>query len=369
MSKLRLSSRFNGPWIILAVSLALALLVAWFAYAYLQQRERALQQQAANAARGHHRPDVAVVVPIEDSNVGAVLTKEKFVSRPIEDDLVYPDTLLAADFDTYEGQKLAQPVLHGRPVRISDLIVPEVKNVANIIPDGKRALTVEIDNLNSISHTVHPGDHVDIFLLSATDKAVAGGSGGGSGDKSGQPQASLFMQDMLLIATGHEFEDVLGRRAPNVDKMVQPGSIGGRDGEVKEYDTVTLLVSPAEAEKLLVGQRLGTYRIALRGKKDQEPVNVKPLTGSDVMAQAAGTRLRSVEYIIGGKGELKRDKVEIPPPGFPVGMRPGPAAAPPSSAQPPANAPTLTDAQLNRAIWDRASATGSAAAAAPATGN
>jgi pilus assembly protein CpaB len=371
MSKFRILSRLNGPWVILAISLASALLVSWFAYIYLQQREHSLQQQAVSAARGHRRPDVVVVVPIEDSNVGAVLTKEKFVARPIEDDLVYPDTLLAADFDTYEGQKLAQPVLHGRPVRMSDLVVPAVKNVASIIPDGKRALTIEIDNLNSISHTVHAGDHVDLFLLSTVEKSSTAGSSaesGSGGDKGGQAQASLFMQDMLLIATGREFEDVVGHQTPNIEKMAQPGSINGREGEAKEYDTVTLLVSPIEAEKLLVGQRLGNFRIALRGKKDENPVNVKPLNGNDVMQQATGAH-RSIEYIVGGKGEIKRNRMDVPTSGFTSRPSTVSAAAIQAAAQVTGSAQPLTDEQLNHAIWNRGSVTEPGATHVSGAGN
>ncbi|UUZ50477.1 hypothetical protein LP420_11825 [Massilia sp. B-10] len=63
----------------------------------------------------------------------------QFRPRKVEADLVYPDTVLAADFAALEGAKLARPVLRGRPLRLTDLVVPEVKDVSSILPPAGSA--------------------------------------------------------------------------------------------------------------------------------------------------------------------------------------------------------------------------------------
>ena len=286
--------RLKSPWVLLVLAAGLAALVAYIAYAYLQQREQRIKEEVtARSARGQ-TPKIAVVVPRDDARVGIVIDQGIFVTRDIEQDLVYPDTVLANDFAGVRGQRLARPVLRGRPLRITDLQAPEVTDVASVLPVGMRAITIEIDSVNSIAQTLRPGHRVDVFLLSKANKPRDA-----EVPEMALNQATLFMQNLSVLATGQEFQDVAASDPERAAKMVRPGEVAG--AREKGFDTITLLVSPGEAARLLVGQKMGSFRVALRGRKDVDVIALRTLTGGDVMPPGNG-RIGGIEFIVGGKG-------------------------------------------------------------------
>lgn len=292
------AAKLKHPLVLLLIAALLAGAVAWAAYYYLQQRELAMKAELSAANRSDAAPQVSVVVSSVDAPANTVVDGATFVARQIEADLVYPDTVLSADFNSIQGQRLARPLLRGRPLRLTDLVAPEIHDVASVLPAGRRALTIEIDNLNSIAQTLRPNHHIDIFLLSKAPKPQA--AAGVEPDELALEQATLYMQNMVVLATGKEIYDV-GRDAGGAaEKMVRPGEV---DNKEHGYDSVTLLVTPAEAARLMVGQRIGTFRVALRGASDRAPVALAPLRGSDLLPAAQRRRDQGIEFIVGGKGD------------------------------------------------------------------
>lgn len=300
---------FKRPVILLLLAAALAAGVAWLAYHYLQRREAAMAAALSARSERHAGQLVAVAVPRIDAAVGTIVDTGTFVSRPVEDDLVYPDTVLARDFDTLRGQALARPVLHGRPLRLSDVVAPAVRDVAAILPAGRRALTIEIDNVNSIAQTLRPHHRIDLYLLHRD---------AGQDEGQDQERATLYMQDVAVLATGAEFRDV-----------AQAGEAEGKD---RSYDTVTLLVTPAEAARLVMGQKLGSFRVALRGVHDRTPVHLATLRARDLLPGAADangtrgeTRDAGIEFIVGGRGEQLISALAQPPSSSQRALRPAPS--------------------------------------------
>jgi pilus assembly protein CpaB len=300
------ATAWGRPLILLLMAAALASGVAWLAYRYLQKREAALAAEFSARDRRNAASLVAVAVPRADAAAGTVVDTTTFVSRPVEDDLVYPDTVLARDFDALRGRTLARPVLRGRPLRLSDMTAPAVRDVAAILPPGRRALTIDIDNVNSIAQTLRPSHHIDLYLLHKGVVAEQGGE---------QERATLYMQDVVVLATGTEFRDIgqAGAGTVNTAEMARPGDVEGHD---KTYDTVTLLVTPAEAARLVVGQKLGSYRVALRGAGDRDAVRLATLRGGDLLSgprDAAKARDAGIEFIVGGRGDRLISELALPP--------------------------------------------------------
>lgn len=336
----KLVARLTSPITLLLVATALAAGVAVLAYLYLQKREASIKDELTASAKRPATVTVRVVVPTADAKIGTILNTANFVARPVEEDLVYPDAILADDFASMEGMRLARPVLRGRPVRLTDVQQPEVADVATVVPAGSRAMTIDIDNLNSIAQTLRPHHHVDIFLLSKAPKPARGGA---TVDDSTLEQATLFMQDMVVLATGKEFQDVGRTPEEQANKMVRPGEVEGASD--KNFDSITLLVKPHEAAKLLVGQKMGSFRVVLRGKQDHAPLAMRPLRSGDLMPAAERGRDGGIEFIVGGRGNivsqvaLAPSQQQQPPTATPaIPGLPGPAAG----AAAPAIAPSPT---------------------------
>lgn len=305
----KLAAKLRSPLFLLLLATGLALGVAALAYTYLKQREETMKADLTAKSRKAAAPMVSVVVPKVDVGINTPLNNINFVSRPIEEDLVYPDTMLAKDFASMGGLKLARPVLRGRPVRASDLQQPVVNDVAAILPAGTRAMTIDIDNLNSIAQTLRPHHRVDIFLLSKAPKPLPV-NGVVAPDDKALEQASLFMQDMIVLATGKEFQDVSKPGTANT-KMVRPGEVeGARD---TSFDSITLLVRPDQAAKLMVGQKMGTFRVVLRGTNDRDALALRPLRAADLMPAVRRPRDAGIEFIVGGRGDNVVSRLAVPP--------------------------------------------------------
>ena len=335
----KLLARLTSPIALLLLATALAAGVALLAYVYLQKREESIKSELAEKSQKKVTPKVSVVVPKVDAKANTILNASNFVSRPVEEDLVYPDTILASDFASMEGLRLARPVLRGRPVRLTDLQQPEVQDVASVVPPGSRAMTIDIDNLNSIAQTLRPHHHVDIFLMSRAPKPSL--RDGPPMDDKALEQATLFMQDMVVLATGKEFQDVNHTPEDQANKMVRPGEVEGASD--KNFDSITLLVTPQQAAKLLVGQKMGAFRVVLRGKQDHDALAMRPLRAAELMPASARGRDSGIEFIVGGNRGSIVSLLQIPPsqqPALAAAQTPQPAAPPgvPAPAT-PANLP------------------------------
>ncbi len=286
----------RSPWGLLVIALFFAAGLSFAIFEYLQDREQRLKEEiTAQASNQENTPTISVVVPLGDAGAGSVISSENFAVRTVAEDLVYEDTIKASDFEQFSGQKLARPVLGGRPVRITDLMAPEVKNVALVVPNGMRAVTIPIDNLNSIAQTLRPGNQVDIFLLSRAPKLQE------NLPDEALDQASLFMQNMEVLAVGRDFADPrLGQDI--ADRMVRAGDVQETEGP--SYETATLLVTPAQAAKLLIGQQLGNFRLTLRGHEDSHIISLATLSSGSFMPSPPPlpTPIQGVQYIVGGSG-------------------------------------------------------------------
>lgn len=312
-----LSSRLKSPWLLMLGATLLAGGIAYLAYLYLVQREARIKEEVGARAAKLQGPKASVVVPRVNAAAGTPVELDIFVGRDIDADLVYADTVTVNDFERVRGQRLARDVLKGRPLRLTDLQAPEVRDVASILPAGTRAVTIEIDDINSIAQTLRAGHRVDVFLMSKFEPAK-----GVDIPEAARQQVSVFMQNLKVIATGKEFQSVDPEQLQRAEKMVRPGDLR-REGET--YNTVTVLVNPREAQRLLVGSKLGSYRVALRGKADEATVSVPPLLAADLLPGSGGKAAeRSVEYIVGGRqggapANLVASMVPIGPPQLPSG--------------------------------------------------
>ena len=342
-----LLQRAKSPWVLLLFALAIAAGISLLTFKYLENRERRIKEDAAAQAIGKERvPEVAVVVPMSDVGIGTIVTQRAFAARSIPQDLVYQDTIKASDFEFFNGQKLARAVQKGRPLRISDLLAPQVHDVAAVVPAGKRAVTIAIDNLNSIAQTVRPGNFLDIFLVNRAPRLDE------KMPDEGLDQAMLFMQSMEVLAVGQDFNDP--RLHPDLKQnMARPGDLPNSDA--RNYDTVTLLVTPAQAAKLIIGQKMGAYRVALRGRDDDNTLDMAVLKSSDFIPSLPKSRDQGIEFIVGGGAGNSTNILSIRPVAADLNAPPPTQTA----AINPLSAQSLEKALMNMATAANAPKTGS----------
>lgn len=317
---LRILAGVNRMWLMLGAAVVLGLLATWLAVNYLKGREARMAEDLAARQRGG--PTVAVVVPVKDLPRGAKLAEGLVAARPISADLVYEDMITADQFDKIAGQRLLRPVLKGRALRRGDVFDEHLRDFSDQIEVGMRAITLETDEINSISQMLRPGNLVDLYLIAPE----ANGAG---------QQVLPLLDRVKIVATGQNL------------KPAEPTGPGERPGREVGYTTITVEVIPEDAARLALAQQSGRIRAVLRNPEDEEEADIGRVNTRTLMrmarARAQGDEDLgdSVEFIIGGKGSGggAGAPVNINVPGLTL---PGvPQAAPPSAQVSPAQNPAL----------------------------
>lgn len=218
---------------------------------------------------------MVVVVPNQNMARGDVIDTDRMATRPVPAEFTAPDAIKPEEIDQFVGQKLAWPIKRGAPLLRSH-IDPGSKAFATQLKPGKRALTIQVDDVNSTSGMVVPGNYIDLLLIRE-----------GANGEVVQP---LF-QNLLVMATG---QMVQGAESPMSASQ-----------ESKSYSTLTLELSPDQSARLILAQKLGSIRAVLRGQGDQEIVSQGAIGVSDLLATGKRTVKPSnnVEFIIGGNSD------------------------------------------------------------------
>lgn len=120
------------------------------------------------------------------------------------------------------------------------------------VEPGKRALTVRDSKVMGSGGLVTPGSRVDVVVT--YDQP----------GKSGEKVTKIILENTLVLATGTELEPKIGK--------------DGRE-ELANTDFFTLMVTPAEAERLALAADLGSMHMALRKPGDNDLVTT---SGADV---------------------------------------------------------------------------------------
>ena len=140
--------------------------------------------------------------------------------------------------------------------------------LSGILDDGKRALTVKVDAVAGVAGFVYPGDRVDALM----DMAM---------QSEGQQEhfSKTILHDIMILTTGQIWE--------------QKG-----DNKPMVVNTVTLEVSPDQAEVLNLASNNGKIRLALRNRNNK------------TVAQTSGV---TTSILINGAVAKKEEKVAAQP--------------------------------------------------------
>jgi pilus assembly protein CpaB len=112
---------------------------------------------------------------------------------------------------------------------------------------GRRAVSISVDVVSSVSGFVAPGDRVDILLTRKLE---------------GKLVSSVILQDITIIA---------------VDQRSNSEAMSPRVGR-----TVTVEVDTVQAQKLALAQRIGSLSLTLRGIGETTDGDLEPVTADSL---------------------------------------------------------------------------------------
>ncbi len=156
-----------------------------------------------------------------------------------------PPRFIKEDYrDDIVGQTTNVTIKKGSPVLTSDLAsTDDEARLSQIIQDEMRALALPVNEVNTFGGLLRPKDHVDV--LGTFQKPG-----------SGSIETVTLLQNVTVLAVGSK----LGSGREGVASKVRRSM--GRN------TTVTVLVTPEEAELLVFAQDRGEFSLTMRNEED-----------------------------------------------------------------------------------------------------
>ena len=280
---LQKKSRAITGWILLAFAVLAGLGAAYLAVHILNAKESALKQRLLSEMSSKKEITVAAVVPIENLPANTILTLSMVARRRIPVDTAPAGIILESDFNKIENKRLLFPAEGGKPLTRS--MFSNVGSPADILDAHHIALTISVNSENSFNKMLRPGDHIDMLWITPADVRANAAASTITNLQTAPaaPDGSLarFLgQNLKVLATGRE---------------MSPNNPGGADG----YGTITLEVTPQQAQKILVAQKSGEIRLDLRGNNNTGTWPKYAISLHDIIGYPH-TMPAGVEYIVGG---------------------------------------------------------------------
>jgi pilus assembly protein CpaB len=205
-----------------------------------------------------------VMVASTDLNLGTRLTAD--VVRPVD----WPaDSVPAGAFS--DGKQVDSRVTRvalqrGEPILDSKLALPGATGgLSAVVAEGKRAMTVRVNDVIGVAGFALPGNYVDILVSTQGERQPA--------DTGDQSISKLVLERILVLAVAQESNQ--------------------NDTRPKVVNAVTLEVTPQQAEKLDLARSVGQLSLVLRNQIDHKPAETAGATKATLLAEAKPDTLKA----------------------------------------------------------------------------
>ena len=141
-------------------AVGLGIVAALMAMLYLNAKEAQLK---AKYEQDQERT-ITVVVANKDLAKGREITLADFSARAVPMEFVHDDAVYPNDFERYVGRSIIANIGQGKTLLKSFVDDDFPRDFSDIIPLGKRAITITVDDINSIGGFLRPGNRIDIYV-------------------------------------------------------------------------------------------------------------------------------------------------------------------------------------------------------------
>lgn len=215
--------------VLVTLALCSGVVAAWMAQQYIQDRITAIEAQSKVETEPR-------VVAAYDLPVGTKIESAHVAVREIPKDWIVSGSLRPEEFIQIEGQIVTVALKRGDPILWANTATASRKPFSEKINVGRRAVTMPVDSINSVSGMLVPGDLIDLYV---------------SFEYKQRQITAPLLQGVLVMATGKQ-------------------SRYSDSGEETSFSTVTLDTAPEDAAKLVAARQAGTITALLRNPHDNQ---------------------------------------------------------------------------------------------------
>lgn len=161
-----------------------------------------------------------------------------------------------------ENRRPRTRIFSGSPILENQLLGKGVveQGASDTIPKGFRVVAVKADSVSGSGSLIRPGDRVDVLVHIRQ-----------SGGDLNRTVTKTILQDVKVFAVN----DIWDVAAASGDKSIVA-------------KTISLLVTPAQAEKITMASEIGVIRLVMRSPTDKEQAPVSGTRAQDVLGGDVG---------------------------------------------------------------------------------
>lgn len=257
------------PRVLMAILLAVIAMI--FVSVYINTREAVMLEEAKMVKVVIATDDILQNTPIEESRIQVINVPQKYFQPGA-----------TADPNDVKGQITTVGIKKGAQILLTELSsYGRGRGLAFKVPVGKRAVTIAVNDVNGVASLIQPGNYVDIvgtfkfgsFTGNAPINAL-------SLPPNQQSQAMTLFQNVWVLATGRDSGETIDltakqqeREKQRLETLGQPGAPATPPREGTEgYKTVTVALTPQQAQDLILAQNLGELSLLLRSFREKDTV-------------------------------------------------------------------------------------------------
>lgn len=280
------------------------IIAAGLSYLFLKSREAALIAEL----KGAEDQLVQVVVARQNLPKGLKINDSYFDIAQMPGRFVHPNTIRPENFFGYVGRFLNTDLEGGKTLLESFLVEDFPVDFSDLVAQGRRAMTITVDEVTAFSGLMRPGNRIDLYVnigTAVTGFALQSQEGGSEGlqevaaqaEGLGQAAAAFLgsgfgaaipkdvilpvLQDVRVLATGKE------AYRQNLDQLSYPQQRLGQT-----YTTVTVDVTPEQAALLAIAEDKGDLIAVLRNRNDRGAAPFTGITPLDLFNNAREMKQR-----------------------------------------------------------------------------
>ena len=220
--------------VLLVLGIILGGVTAFFLYDYLTN----MQEPAAAAV-----PEGDVVVARDTIPAHTPINAEMLEIKSIPFDAIHPEA--GDDISLFVGGIARSEIIRGEQVLSSRVHTEDMRATLSYrIPENMRAISIPVGEVTGVSGYIAPGDLVDV-MLTISDEEINDGA---------MTTYTLF-QMVKVLAIGQLPREV-------------------EDDESRLVNTVTLEVTPEQAEVFAYSYQMGAFHLSLRSPSDENVITL-----------------------------------------------------------------------------------------------
>lgn len=195
-----------------------------------------------------------VMVAAGDIQLGSRLNSQMLKAVDWPSGSIPPGAMTNAE--PLQDRVVKTSILRGEPILEAKLAPVGTKGgLSAVIPEGKRAMTVRVNDVIGVAGFALPGNYVDIVVNTQLEAE------GARGDKQ---ISKIVLEHILVLAVAQE---------------------AGRDEtKPRVVNAVTLEVTPEQAERLDLARSVGTLSLVLRNQVDKEGIDTRGIMKRQLLA-------------------------------------------------------------------------------------